>query len=184
MIPVDTIEEDERPSKSQKKREMSALQVLGAQLIALPRERLTKIPMPDVLRLAIADAQRFTKHEARRRQLQYVGRLMRDIDPAPIKAALDALAGVSGAESARLHAIERLRTKLMENEAEALADIVARHPRADLQHLRQLRRNAVKEHEQTKPPRAYREIFRVLRELDDGKPEDLLLEHSELADNE
>ena len=165
MIPVDTLEEPDRPSKSQKKRDMLALQAMGTQLVKLSADQLRKIALPDELRLALEDAQRFTKHEARRRQLQYIGRLMRAVDPTPIKAALDALAGISGEESARLHALERLRTQLMENEAEALDEIAATHPGADLQHLRQLRRNAVKEQEQAKPPRAYRELFRALNEL-------------------
>ena len=146
---------------------MSALQVLGQALVELPTERLAKIDMPDALRIALADARRFTKHEAKRRQMQYIGKLMRSIDPAPFQAALDALAGVSAAENARFHRIERLRTKLIEDEAAALTEIATAHPGADLQHLRQLRRNAIKEQEQSRPPRAFREIFRILRELDE-----------------
>lgn len=170
MIPVDTpdnLDIPEGPSKSQKKRDMTALQVLGQALVELPADRLAKIEMPDALRIALADARRFTKHEAKRRQMQYIGKLMRKIDPAPFQAALDALAGVSAIENARFHRIERLRTRLIEDEAAALSEIAAAHPGADLQHLRQLRRNAVKEQELAKPPRAFREIFRILRELED-----------------
>ena len=175
MIPVDTLDKPEPPSKSQKKRDMSALQVLGQALVELPAERLAKIEMPDALRIALADARRFTKHEARRRQMQYIGKLMRSIDPAPFQAALDAMAGTSAAENARFQRLERLRAQLLENEAAALAEIAAAHPGADLQHLRQLRRNAQKEQELDKPPRAFREIFRVLRELEEaGSPSDEL----------
>ena len=174
MIPVDTLDKPDEPSKSQKKRDMTALQVLGQALVDLPAERLAKIEMPDALRMALADARRFTKHEARRRQMQYIGKLMRTIDPAPFQAALDALAGVSAVENARFHRIERLRARLLEDEAAALNEIAAAHGGADLQHLRQLRRNAIKEQELAKPPRAFREIFRILRELEEAgsPPED------------
>jgi ribosome-associated protein len=157
----------EKPSKSQKKREMSALQALGAELVGLGRDQLARMELPEDLRDAVRDAQRFTQHEARRRQLQYIGRLMRDLDPEPIRSALDEIKGVSAAATARLHALERLRTRLMEDES-ALGEIAGSYPGADLQHLRQLRRNALKEQEQAKPPRAYRELFRVLRELQEN----------------
>lgn len=154
-----------RPSKSRLKREMDALQSLGEQLVAVKPERLAKIDMPEKLREALRDAQRFSnKHEAKRRQLQYVGRLMRDVDPAPLQAALDEINGVSAAANARQHALERLRARLLEDEA-VLGEIAAEHPGADLQHLRQLRRNAIKEAAANKPPRAFRELFRVLRAL-------------------
>jgi len=156
----------ERPSKSQVKREMQALQTLGERLLQISGERLAKIGLPEELRDAIRDAQRFTKHEARRRQLQYIGRLMRDVDPAPIQAAIDEIDGVSAAANARQHALERLRAQLIEDEA-VLGEIARRHPRADLQHLRQLRRNAIREQAEHKPPRAFRELFRVLRELEE-----------------
>ncbi len=161
---METDLDDDKPSKSQKKREMTALQDMGAELVELGRDQLKKVDLPDDLRAAVRDYQRFTKHEAKRRQLQYVGRLMRDIDPAPIRAALDEINGLSAAATARQHALERLRTRLLEDEG-TLADIARDHPGADFQTLRQLRRNALKEQEQNKPPRAYRELFRVLREL-------------------
>jgi ribosome-associated protein len=166
--PIDDTDEERRnPSKSQLKRDMQALQDLGAQLVALGKESLAKVNLPEDLRAAVRDAQRFTKHEARRRQLQYVGRLMRDVDPAPIQAALDEINGVSAAANARQHALERLRVQLLEDES-VLGDIARRHPGADLQHLRQLRRNALKEQAENKPPRAFRELFRVLRTLEEN----------------
>ena len=156
-------------SKSQRKRDSTALQKLGAALVELSAERLAKIEMPDSLRLAVQDARRITKHEARRRQMQYIGKLMRSADPGPIQAALDAMAGVSSAENHRMHRLERLRSKLLEDESAALAEIVAAHPGADLQQLRQLRRNALKEQEQSKPPRAFREIYRFLKSLEEAE---------------
>jgi ribosome-associated protein len=98
--------------------------------------------------------------------MQYIGRLMRDLDPAPIRAALDEIKGISAVATARLHALERLRTRLLEDES-VVGEIARAYPGADLQHLRQLRRNALKEQEQAKPPRAFRELFRVLRELEE-----------------
>lgn len=174
MITVDTMEhnadnapdDDIGPSKSALKREMTALQQLGAELAALSPERLKKIDMPERLRDALHDAQRFTKHEAKRRQMQYIGKIMRDIETAPLQAAIDEIKGVSAAANIRQHRLERLRSRLMEDET-VCSDIARAHPGADIQHLRQLRRNALKEAQQGKPPRAYRELFRELRELEE-----------------
>ena len=162
----DAPEAGERPSKSQRKREMHALQDLGAELAALSAERLARIELPDALREALREAQRLSRHEARRRQLQYIGRLMRDIEPAPIRAALDALNGVSAVETARQHRLERLRERLLEDES-VLTEIGADHPGADLTRLRQLRRGALHEREAGKPPKHFRELFRTLREMQD-----------------
>ncbi len=155
------------PSKSSRKRQMQALQDLGAELVALSAERLKKVPMPESLLEAVRDAQRFTQHEARRRQMQYIGRLMRNVDPEPIRAQLDIFNGLSREEVARQHRLERLRTDFLEDE-KLIGRIAERWPGADLQHLRVLRRNALREREQGKPPRAFRELFRVLRDLEQG----------------
>jgi ribosome-associated protein len=115
----------------------------------------------------VREAKRMTKHEARRRQMQYVGKLMRNVDPEPIIAQLDVFNGVSKAEIARQHRLEKLRVDLLEDE-KTLQAIGELWPEADFQQLRTLRRNALKERELNKPPRAFREIFRVLRDLDAG----------------
>ncbi len=161
----DDDEENLGPSKSALKREMTALQKLGAELVGLSRDRLKKMDMPERLRDAIHDAQRFTQNEAKRRQLQYIGKIMREIETVPLQTAMDEINGVSGAATLRLQQLERLRTQFMEDEAVG-SDIARDYPEADIQHLRQLRRNAIKEAQQSKPPRAYRELFRVLRDLD------------------
>lgn len=165
----DTDQDDDQawrgPSKSSKKREMHQLQDLGAALVELSSDQLAKVPIPDDLLVAIKDAKRFTKHEARRRQMQYIGRLMRHIDPAPIQAQLDVFKGLSRAEIARQHRLEKLRTDFLEDE-KLVGRIVETWPDADVQHLRALRRNALKERELSKPPRAFRELFKVLRDLD------------------
>lgn len=165
--PID-LEDDvpEGPSKTRRKKDSDALQRLGAELVALSAERLKKVPLPDNLRDAVRDCQRF-KMEARRRQLQYIGKLMRNVDPEPIQAMLDVFNGVSAEEIARQHRIERQRDRLLEDEG-MLFELAERHPGADLQRLRVLRRNALKERETQKPPRAYRELFRILREIDDA----------------
>lgn len=158
------MEPNEKPSKSAVKRAMHELQTLGVELVALSFDQLKKIDLPEELFEAVRDAQRFTQHEAHRRQLQYIGRLMRNVDVAPIRAALDEIKGVSAAANARLHAVERLRARFLADE-KVIEEIAAAHPAADLQRLRQLRRNALKEQEAGKPPRAFRELFRVLREV-------------------
>lgn len=156
-----------RPSKSQQKRDALALQELGRELVEQPRERLSKLPLSEELSDAVRAAQRIRSHEARRRQLQYIGKLMRDVDPLPIRAALDKFKGVSAVANAELHRLEKLRELLLQDEAAALTQLTHDHPQAagELQHLRQLRRNALKEQQQNKPPRAYREIFQYLKHL-------------------
>lgn len=158
----------DRPSKSQRKRDMLALQEMGEALVVLSPERLDRIDMPEALRGALREAQRLTRHEARRRQMQYIGRLMRDADPQPIRAALDAINGASAIETARQHRLERLRERLLEDEA-VLTEIGSAHPGADITRLKQLRRGALHEREAGKTPKNYRALFRALRELDNER---------------
>lgn len=157
----------DRPSKSQKKRDAHALQDIGTQLVALSAEQLKRIDMPDTLRIAIAEAQRTRSHEGLRRQMQYVGKVMRGVDTAPLIEALDVIRGLSAEAIAREHMLERMRERLMADE-QVLGDIAAQWPGADLTRLRTLRRNALREREQNRPPRAFREIFRELRQLDNA----------------
>ena len=106
--------------------------------------------------------------EARRRQMQYIGKLMRKIDPAPIQAQLDIFNGNSAAEIAKMHRLERMREQLLEDE-KTIGTIAETWPEADLQYLRTLRRNALKEREAAKPAKSFREIFRVLRDLQEAQ---------------
>ena len=152
-------------SKTKRKKEMHELQALGTELVALPEAQLAQIEMPEALREAVLEARRIKAHEGKRRQLQYIGRLMRDIDPAPIRERLDALAGYSAQEAARHKRLEQLREKLLADDT-ALTDFVTAHAGADLQELRTLIRNARREQKEGKPPRAYRELFRVLKALE------------------
>lgn len=162
---MSTADDLEPLSKTRKKQQMDALQELGEELAELPADSLKRIDIPEHLRDALQAAQRITAHGAKRRQLQYIGKLMRDIEPEPIRAALANLRGESAVEVARMHRLERLRTRLMEDE-KTLAEIAETFPGADLQHLRALRRSAVKEHEGQKPPRSYRAIFQELKTLE------------------
>ena len=169
-------EEQAPPSKTQRKQQMEDLQALGEELVALSSDRVKKIDIPESLRDAVREAQRMTRHdEAKRRQMQYIGKLMRGVDAEPIRAALALVRGESASETAKLHRLERLRTELIADE-KVLQEIATLYPSIDLQHLRSLRRAAIKEHEQNKPPRSYRAIFQLLRELENdesGEPEEV-----------
>jgi ribosome-associated protein len=160
-------QEYDRPSKSQLKREMTALQKLGEDLVAEPRDRVKRVPMPEDVRDAILECQKIKDHEGRRRQLQYVGKKMRSLDEeeiAAIQRTLDSWRGASKAETAAMHALERRREKLLADDA-ALTDLKSEFPEADVQQLRTLIRNARKEQAESKPPKAYREIFQILKQL-------------------
>jgi ribosome-associated protein len=155
--------DEEPPSKTQRKKEMTALQDLGEELTRLNDAQLAEVPLPETLREAIVEARRITKHEGKRRQMQYIGRLMRTIDVAPVREKLASWNGVSRDATALLHRIERWRDRLLEDET-AIQEFIAAHPRSDLQRLRSLLRAINKERAENKPPRQYRELFRMLRE--------------------
>jgi ribosome-associated protein len=154
--------QDEFLSKTKRKQEMHELQALGVALVALSESQLQEMSLDDGLRQAVLEAKRITSHEARRRQMQYIGRLMRDADAEPIRAALAAVEGHSAQAAAHHRRLEAWRERLM-HEDEALTEFAAAHPGADVQALRTLLRNARKEAKEGKPPRAYRELFRFLK---------------------
>lgn len=160
-------------SKTRRKQAMAELQALGEELVALSADRIKKIDIPEQLREAVREAQRMTRlDEAKRRQIQYIGRLMRDVDPEPIRSALALVRGESAGETAKLHRLENLRTQFLADE-KVLHEIATMYPGADLQHLRSLRRSALKEQEQNKPPRSYRAIFQALKALESGDGSDV-----------
>ena len=157
----------ERPSKSQLKREMTALQKLGEALVDAPRDRVKKVPMPEDVLEAILECQQISSHEGRRRQLQFVGKKMRTLteeETAIIQKTVDGWRGTSKSEAAALHAIERQRERLLADD-NALTDLCAQYPTLNVQQLRTLIRNARKEQADNKPPKAYREIFQILKSL-------------------
>jgi ribosome-associated protein len=152
------------PSKTQRKNDAHALQTLGAALVALSRDRLLQIDLPESLRDAVLAAQRITAHEGRRRQLQYIGKLMRNVDPAPIQARLDEWNSVSAEQIARMHRIERWRDRLL-TEPAAISELAIEFPLGDLQQLRTLIRNTLREREHNRPPKSYRAMFQLLRDI-------------------
>lgn len=167
-----TTPDDDLPlSKTKRKQAMEELQALGEELVALASDQVKRIDIPDDLRSAVSEAQRMTKHdEARRRQMQYIGKLMRSVEVEPIRAALALVRGESAGETAKLHRLERLRTDFLADE-KIVHEIAQRYPGVDLQHLRSLRRAALKEQEQNKPPRSYRALFQRLKELENALEE-------------
>lgn len=160
-------QEYDRPSKSQLKREMTALQKLGEDLVAEARDRVKRVPMPEDVRDAILECQLIKDHEGRRRQMQFVGKKMRTLDEeevAVIQKTIDSWKGLSKADTAAMHAMERRREKLLADDG-ALTQLLAENPELDVQHLRTLIRNARKEQAENKPPKAYREIFQILKQV-------------------
>ena len=159
--------EYDRPSKSELKRQSNDLQKLGEQLVDAPRDRVKRVPMPEDVREAILTCQTISNHEGRRRALQFVGKKMRTLDEeevAVIQRTIDSWKGASKAETAALHALERRREKLLADD-KALTQLLEEHPELDVQQLRTLIRNARKEVAESKPPKAYREIFQILKDL-------------------
>lgn len=154
--------QDDFPSKTRRKQEMHALQALGGALLDVPPSQLDALDIPEELAEAVREATRIRSHEAKRRHLQYIGRLMRKLDPEPIRAAIAEIEGRSAAARARHRRIERWRTRLLDDDR-ALTDFAREHAGADLQALRVLVRNARKEIAWSRTPHAQRALFRFLR---------------------
>lgn len=176
----------DRPSKSQLKRESTALQKLGETLVNAARDRVKRIPMPEDVQEAILICQQISDHEGRRRQLQYVGKKMRTLteeEVSVIQTAVDGWRGTSRAEAAALHAIERQRDRMLEDDS-VITELRARHPELDIQHLRTLVRNARKEQAEKKPPKAYREIFQLLKSLKKSTTDSQNTDHPHEHDDE
>ena len=152
------------PSRSQKKREVEALQDLGTLLVELPAAQFKRMELPDELRAAVTACRKITQNGALRRQKQFIGKLMRSLDAAPIQLQQDAFNGVNAAETARLHQAERWRDQLLAG-SDALTTFVNDYPAADATRLRQLIRATHDETAKSKPPKAFRELFQVIREV-------------------
>ena len=157
--------EGRRRSKTKAKEEVEALQDLGKRLVGVGNDRLKKLDIPESLLDAVLEAKRITSHGALRRQMQYIGKLMRDVDTDPIQEMLDELDGISNKANARFHALEKLRDRVIEDEA-VITTLKNDHPDLDVSALRTLRRNAIKEQTEQKPPKAYRAIFQLLKNLE------------------
>lgn len=151
-------------SKTQRKKQVAGLQDLGAELVALNEDQLAGIELPERLRDAVMDARRITAFEAKRRQLQYIGKLMRSTEAGPIRAALDAALARSHSEAATHKRTEALRERLLAD-PEAVGELLAEYPGADGRRLRALVRAALHERTENRPPRAFRELYQALRAL-------------------
>lgn len=158
------MDEHERPSKSQRKRDMEALQELGARLVELNAGQLAQAALPERLHEAIVEAQRIRDFEGRRRQLQYIGKLMREVDPAPIRAQLEQWHGKAREQTALQHLAERWRERLLDDD-DALALFANAYPRGDLQRLRSLVASIKHDQSVGRPLRNYRELFRAVRDI-------------------
>lgn len=151
-------------SKSEIKRDAEALKKLGEKLVELTQANLDKVPLDETLLDAVNLARKSVK-EARRRQLQFIGKLLRSADVEPIQEALDKIENKHNQQQAMLHKLEYLRDDLVLQGDDILVRFFDDYPQADRQHLRNLVRAAKKEKELNKPPKAYREIFQYLKEL-------------------
>lgn len=159
----------EEKSKTQVKRELHALVDLGERLTTLKPDLVARLPLTDALRRALAEAPKHTANIARKRHLQFIGKLMRDQNTEEILALLDQLDASTRQYNERFHALEHWRDRLLQGSDEVLDAFVGDYPEADRQHLRQLIRQAQHESAHNKPPASTRKIFKYIRELDEAK---------------
>ena len=157
-----------RPNKTQIKRELRVLFELGKELVALPSSRLKKLPLSDSLNDAIRDAQGFRKG-ALQRQLRFISTMMQHEDVDAIQLALVRLKQPDKQQTARLHQLENWRDRLIQNDEQALDEIIAAFPDVDRQFLRQCQRNAQHELKQNKTPKSARKLFQYLSDCQDQK---------------
>ena len=160
-------EQDYGPSRTQQRREALAVLALANQLVELQPSRLAKLELPEEVREEIANLRKISSHIARKRQLAFLAKKMRRFDDAvfdAVRAELGENRDRRRQETAAMHRLEALRERLLDDD-EAAATLIAEHPSIDRQHLRSLVRQARSERAANKPPRAYREIFQLLKEL-------------------
>ncbi|MFP3343230.1 ribosome biogenesis factor YjgA [Halomonas sp. SIMBA_159] len=162
--PIDIDEQEERPSKSQLKREMHALQALGETLIAMRPAERARFPLSDDMLRAIEETSRIRSHEGRRRHMQYVGKLIRKEDLTAIQGVFDAIEQEKEQLDHAFHRLEKWRDRMVDEGDDGVDLFMADYPNADRQALRQLVRNARKEREQGKPPTSSRKLFKHLRD--------------------
>lgn len=156
--------EDDYVSKTQRKAQADAVQAVGKKLVALPVDKVEKLALPERLYEAVIEAKKLTSNGALRRQHQYIGRLMRDLDVEPIIEQLTRWEGKHQEENAKFHAMERWRDKLL-NDSDALSEFLDLYPHADRQQLRTLVRNAQAELKAEKAPKYQRSLFKMVREV-------------------
>lgn len=168
---VDGTRAVDKISKTKRKQQMHELQDIGEELVELSKEALSKIPMSEDLLDAIKEYKRLNAHEARRRQMQFIGKIMRKEDTAPIREKLEQIRGSSTAATALLHRIERYRSAMIDKD-EAITQFLSDFPHASVQELRTLVRNTRKEAEQAKPPKSFRELFQFIKAVLEHNPDE------------
>lgn len=151
-------------SKSQVKREMHALQDLGERIVEMNEKQLASLPLSDEMLESIYLARKMPPKDSRRRQIQYIGRLMREGNHEEIQAAVDKMQNRSDQHIHLQHQVERYRDLLIDNDKNAFQQLVTSCPGIDVQHLRQLIRSAQKEKEENKTPASARKLFAYIRE--------------------
>jgi ribosome-associated protein len=153
-------------SRTKLKKEALVLQQTGEKLVALSEEQLIRIELPVVLLKAVLDAKGMKAHGARRRQMQYIGSLMRKVDVVPIEQAIRVIEQGAYDQARTFHKIESWRDRLVDGDDELMETVLSNHPHANRQRLGQLVRSARKEKEKSSPPKSSRNLFRYLKELD------------------
>lgn len=159
----------EEKSKSQIKRDLLGLQELGQRLTTLKADVLLRLPLTDGLRRALEEAPKHTANSARKRHMQFIGKLMRDQNLDEIHVLLDQLDASSRQYNERFHSLERWRDRLTAEGDATLEQFITEYPDADRQHLRGLIRQAQHEEKTNKPPASLRKIFKYIRVLDEAK---------------
>lgn len=158
------MEEDDFISKTQRKRLMSGLQDVGAALVKLSREQVLRLDLPERLREAVLECQGITKHEARRRQVQYIGRIMRDLDAAPIVAQLTSLQAPSRKDTALFHLAEKWRDEMLADPG-AIERFGREFPGSDTHRIGTLVEAARAERAAGKTPKHFRQLFHALNTI-------------------
>lgn len=171
---TDDPEHDYGPTRTQQRRDALAVLELAGQLVELPPTRLAKLELPDDVRDEIAHVRRISSHIARKRELAFLAKLMRRHDNTAfdaVRAALGENRDRQRQETAAMHRMEALRERLLGEDGDAAAsELIKQHPNVDRQHLRALIRQArVEQATPNKPPRAYRELFQLLKSLQDNQ---------------
>jgi len=171
MKDKENLSEEQIPvSKSQRRRDALELKSLASKLIKLSQARLARIPLEESVRAAIMEARQINSNVARKRQLQYAAKLLRREDPEPIFLALEGLEGEAKQLTGRQHRSEAWRDFLLESGDQAISTLMKHRVGTDTQAIRQLVRNANREASRGKPPASARNLFRLLREMDETEP--------------
>ena len=160
-----SIETDDAPSKSQLKRESQQLLDLGAQLVGMPDNQLQKFDLDESLRAAIYEAKRLKNNDAKRRQIRYIGKLMRNLDLTGIEQALEKLNHQSQTYRQHFAKLEQWRDRLIHEGDSAVEELINLYPNADRQQLRSLQRQASREIKLNKPSAASGKLFKYLKQL-------------------